>query len=156
RRPRLADWVEEYGLADREQRVRVADGSPLAGKTLEELRLRVTSGASLVAVERGGRLIQPAAKTELRAGDVLLVDLFGPGADVGSLRKKYALEEQPLTGAYFTDLALEIGMAELVLPASSDVVGKTVAGARFRDRYGLTVIGLRRGAAALGRGLQNE
>jgi di/tricarboxylate transporter len=156
RRPSLAGWVEEYGLADREQRVRVAAGSPLAGKTLEELRLRVTSGASLVAVERDGRLVQPAAKTELRAGDVLLVDLFGPGADVGSLREKYALEEQPLTGAYFTDLAQDIGMAEVVLPASSDLVGRTVAGARFRDRYGLTVIGLRRGAAAHGRGLQNE
>jgi hypothetical protein len=38
-------------------------------------------------------------------------------------------------------------------------VGKKVphpAGARFRDRYGLTVIGLRRGVVAHGRGLQNE
>ena len=34
-RPRLRDWVEEYGLAGRERRVRVKVGSPLAGHTLE-------------------------------------------------------------------------------------------------------------------------
>ena len=34
------------------------------------------------------------------------------------------------------------------MPATSDLVGKTVAEADFRDRFGLTVIGLRRGAVA--------
>jgi di/tricarboxylate transporter len=154
RRPSLVDWVEEYQLASHEQRVRVTDGSPLAGKTLEELR--GSAGASLVAIERGRALLQPTAKAEVRAGDVLLVDLSAPEADAEALRKQYALEALPLTGAYFTDLAQEVGMAEVILPASSDLVGLTVAGARFRDRYGLTVIGLRRGTTAHGRGLQNE
>jgi di/tricarboxylate transporter len=155
RRPSLADRIEEYKLADREHRVRVTDGSPLAGKTLEELRLRDTSGASIVAIEREGRLIQPTAKTELRAGDILLVDLFAPDADIEALRDKCALEAMPLTGAYFTDLAQEIGMAEVILPANSELIGKTVTGARFRDRYGVTVVGLRRGVSAHERGLQN-
>jgi di/tricarboxylate transporter len=156
RRPSLADWVEEYKLAGHEQRVRVTGSSPLAGKTLEELRLRDTSGANLVAIERGRALIQPTAKTELRAGDVLLVDLYAPDADAESLRDKYALEALPLTGAYFADRSQEIGMAEVILPATSELVGRTVSGARFRDRYGLTVIGLRRGAAAHESGLQHE
>jgi di/tricarboxylate transporter len=47
-------------------------------------------------------------------------------------------------------------MAEVILPASSELVGKTEIGARFRDRYGVTVIGLRRGASAHERGLKNE
>src|SRR5262249_33252096 len=47
-------------------------------------------------------------------------------------------------------------MAEVMVPADSELVGKTVAEARFRDRTGLTVIGLRRGAVASGRGLENE
>ncbi len=62
----------------------------------------------------------------------------------------------PLTGAYFTDRSQEIGMAEVLLPATSEFVGQTVAAARFRDRVGLSVIGLRRGAVAHGRGLHNE
>jgi di/tricarboxylate transporter len=155
-RPSLADWVEEYQLADREQRVRVADRSPLVGKTIEEARPRETAGANLVAIERDGKLLQPTAKTELRAGDTLLIDLFSQDADAAALREKYALEAQPLTGAYFTDLSQDIGMAEVILPANSELVGRTVARARFRDRYGLTVIGLRRGVTARERGLQHE
>jgi di/tricarboxylate transporter len=155
-RPSLADWINEYKLAAREHRVCVTNTSPLAGKTLDELSLRNTSGANLVAVERGRALIQPGARTMLQAGDVLFVDLFAANADVEALRHKYALEELPLTGNYFTDLSQEIGMAEVILPATSELVGKTVAGARFRDRYGLTVIGLRRGIVAHEHDLQNE
>ena len=39
-RPSLADWIEEYKLADREYRLRVTAQSPLVGKTLAELNLR--------------------------------------------------------------------------------------------------------------------
>jgi di/tricarboxylate transporter len=156
RRPSLADWTEEYKLAAREHRVRVMERSPLAGKALEELRLRDTSGANIVAIERQGTLIQPTGKTELRAGDILLVDLFAPDADVAALLDQLALAAMPLSGAYFTDRSQDIGMAEIILPATSELVGKTVTGARIRDRYGVTVIGLRRGANAHEHGLQNE
>src|SRR5215471_3257721 len=144
-RPTLAGWVEEYKLASREHRVAVKDGSPFAGKTLEELRLRSSAGASLVAIERDRKLVQPTAKTELRAGDILFVDLFAQEADVAALREKYALEPMPLSGAYFTDRSQEIGMAEVIVPADSDLVGKTVVEADVRSRFGLTVVGLRHG-----------
>lgn len=155
-RPTLADWVEEYKLAGREHRVGVTGASPLVGKTLEEVRLRDTSGASVVAIERDRKLIQPTARARFRAGDILLVDLFAPDADAAALRQQYALEAMPLSGAYFTDRSQEIGMAEVILPATSELLGKTVAAARFRDRYGLTVIGLRHGTAAQERGLQTR
>jgi di/tricarboxylate transporter len=155
-RPSLADWNEQYHLAAREHRVRVRDGSPLVGKTIGELRLRDTSGSNLVVLERGGILVQPAPQTELRAGDILFIDLVADNADVEALRNKYALEELPLTGGYFRDLAQEIGMAEVILPTTSELVGQTVTAARFRDRYGLTVIGLRRGTRALEHNLQHE
>jgi di/tricarboxylate transporter len=53
-----------------------------------------------------------------------------------------------LSGAYFTDRSQEIGMAEVILPPSSELIGDTVVGARFRTRFGLTVLGLRRGLVA--------
>jgi di/tricarboxylate transporter len=155
-RPTLVDWIKEYKLAAHEHRVRVLVGSPLAGKTLEEIRLRDTSGASLVAIERSGRIIQPGAKTELHVGDVLFVDLFAGDADLAAMRQRYALEELPLTGAYFTDRSQEIGMAEVILPPTSELIGKTVTDADFRTRYRLTVIGLRRGTVAREHGLRNE
>src|SRR5262245_42925351 len=155
-RPRLADWINEYKLAGREYRVGVTNKSPLVGKTLEEIRLRDVSGANLVAIERGGKLIQPTGKTEMWAGDILYVDLIAPQADVEALWRHYGVGPTPLRASYFPDRSLPPAMARLSPPASSDVVGKTVAGARFRDRYDLSVIGLRRGLAAHERGLRNE
>jgi di/tricarboxylate transporter len=148
----FAGWIEDYKLADREYRLRVTDRSSLIGKTLEDLDLRHSSGASIVAVERNGKLsreiLRPTAKMELRADDILLIDLFAPHSSIEMLRQQFALEALPLSGTYFTDQSQEIGMAEVLLVPTSDLVGKTVVEAGFRSRFGLTVIGLRRGVVA--------
>jgi di/tricarboxylate transporter len=148
----FAGWIEDYKLADREYRLRVTDRSPLIGKTLEDLDLRHSSGASIVAVERKGKLskeiLRPTAKMDLRADDILLIDLFAPHSSIEMLRQQFALEALPLSGSYFTDQSQEIGMAEVLLVPTSDLVGKTVVETGFRSRFGLTVIGLRRGIVA--------
>jgi CPA2 family monovalent cation:H+ antiporter-2 len=53
--------------------VRVAPGSAAAGITLAELNLRGRTGATAVALSRGGddTMVFPTAKTELRVGDLL-------------------------------------------------------------------------------------
>ncbi|HBJ33619.1 MAG TPA: SLC13 family permease [Planctomycetaceae bacterium] len=155
-RPSLAGWVKLYDLHTREHRVRVLDDSPLADRTLEELRLRDTSGANLVAIQRNQLLIQPTAKTKIDAGDILLIDYCSTESNVSQLRQQYHLESLPLSGGYFTDQSQEIGMAEVILPADSDLVGQTVTAARLRDRTRLTVIGLRRGSTPLGKAIENE
>ena len=159
-RPSLRDWIEEYQLAGREHRVRVTERSPLVGRTLEELRLRDTSGANLVAIERPGRfatdVIRPIAKTRVQRNDILLVDLFAPDADVDALRKEFALEWMPLSGSYFADRSQDIGMAEVMLPVNSALIGKTLRETGFRSRYGLSVVGLRRGRDVFGHGLLDE
>ena len=151
-RASFAVWIDEYELANRERRLRVLDGSPLAGKSLNNLNLRGTSGANIVAIERSrkysGEILWPTAKTELQAGDVLLIDLSASSTDFEALRKQYLLEELPLSGAYFSDRSQEIGMAEVIVPANSELVGTTLVDVEFRTRFGLTVIGLRRGDGA--------
>jgi di/tricarboxylate transporter len=148
-RPSLADWVGEYNLANREYRVRVSDASALAGQTVDELNLPGAFGAYLIGIERARKfskkLFRPTAKTELRAGDVLFIDLLEPKGNLDAFLHHYALESLPLTGAYFNDRAQEIGMAEIMVPADSDLTGKTVVEAQFRSRFRLTVIGLRHG-----------
>lgn len=159
-RPTMADWIEKYRLAGREHRVRITEASPLVGKTLDELDFRMTTGASLIAIERHRRsavdVLEPSPKTELLAGDVLLIDLFAPQFDVAEVIKRFALEDSPLGEGYFSDRAQEIGMAELIVPADSDLVGKTLVESGFRTRFRLTVIGLRRGTAAVEHGLRDE
>jgi di/tricarboxylate transporter len=152
-RASFSAWIDEYKLAGRESRLRIMDGSPLAGENLENLKLRGVSGANIVAIERSRRFttetLRPSAKTELRTGDILLIDLSPSSEDIQSLRAQYHLEELPLTGAYFSDRSQEIGLAEVLLPPTSELVGETLVEAEFRTRFGLTVIGLGRGGRAL-------
>ena len=159
-RASFAEWIDEYKLADREIRTRIMDGSPLVGKTLEELNLRGTSGINIIAIERSRKfskeMLRPGAKTELRAGDIMLIDLSPSTGIVEALPKHYLLEKLPLSGAYFSDRSQEIGMAEVIVPPTSELVDKTVVEARFRTQFGLTAIGLRRGDGAHTDDLLNE
>jgi di/tricarboxylate transporter len=159
-RASFADWIDEYKLADRERRLRIMDRSPLAGRTLEELNLRGTSGVNIVAIERSGKFsnetLRPTAKTELRAGDILLIDLSASTGVIEALPKQYLLEPLPLGGAYFSDRTQEIGMAEVIVPPTSELVDKTLVEAEFRTRFGLTAIGLRRGDGAHTKDLLKE
>jgi len=159
-RASFADWIDEYKLADRERRLRILGGSPLAGKTLEELNLRGTSGVNIVAIERSHKFsnetLKPTGKTELQAGDILLIDLSASTGVIEALPKQYLLEQLPLSGAYFSDRAQEIGMAEVIVPPTSELVGETLVEAEFRTRFGLTAIGLRRGDGAHTKDLLKE
>jgi di/tricarboxylate transporter len=159
-RPSLRDWIQEYQLAGRERRARIKDGSPLAGRTLEELRLRDRSGAHLLAVERTGRfapeIIRPLATTRLLAGDMLLIDLFVPDTNAETLAHELGLELLPLTGAYFADRALAVGLVEVMLPEGSSLIGRTLVRSEFRTRFDVTAVGLRRGKLARCDDITNE
>lgn len=158
--PGLTTWIDEYKLADREHRLRITAQSPLAGKTLDKLDLEGWSGANIVAIERSRRfaceVVQPTAKTELQTDDVLLVDYAASDSDIQSICERFALEEVPLRGAELADRSQEIGLAEVIVAATSDLVGQTIADAEFRRRFNLTVIGLRRGIVAYGREFLHE
>jgi uncharacterized protein with PhoU and TrkA domain len=110
-------------------------------------------GASLVTIERKGRfasdVIAPTQKTELHADDVLLADLSAPTMDIEALRQRFKLQALPLTGAYFSDRSQDVGMAEVMVAADPELEGKTLVEVDPASRYGLTVIGLRRGPKAL-------
>ena len=161
-RPRvsLRDWIDQYGLAEREYRVRVSPESPLIGKKLEELSLR-DSGINILAIERGGRfsteVLRPSAQTALQTYDVLLIDVVASHVEIDELRHRFHLRRMPLSdGAYFLDKSQEIGMVEAMLPPESPLIGQSILKSRVRATYGLTVIGLRRGQKIFGQGLLEE
>jgi len=153
KRPCLLDFVREYHLAGREHRLRVLPGSSLIGRTLRELQPRRRYNANVVGIERQGtfrrELLHPGAHTELREGDVLLVDIADP-AEAGTM-DDYAvmgLAVLPLRGGYFTDQSREVGMAEVTVLPGSRLIGKSVLEAEFRRNHRLNVVGLRRGRIA--------
>jgi di/tricarboxylate transporter len=157
----LMDFVRDYHLAERELRVRVGAKSPFIGRTLEQLEKEKRPAANIVAIERvrnrRRELIEPRADLELQAGDVVLVDLPGHVDDERARRlAELDLEPQPLVGRYFTDQSRDLGMAEVMLPPASELIGASVIDAAFRRKYRLNVIGLRRSKGPLGDGMLEE
>ncbi len=160
-RPTLRDWIARYHLAERERRTLVKPGSPLVGRTIEEIDLH-DDGVNLLAIERIGRfsatVIRPTGQTRIEAGDVLLVDVSATPENVEELRAQYGLQPLPLSEShdYFSDRSQDIGMVEVMLPAESRLIGHTIADARLRSEHGLTVIGLRHGGRVVTENLPTE
>ena len=154
RRRTLMDFVHDYQLEARAHRIRIGDGSPLNGQTLQQSAPTQRPAASVLAIERmaGSKLeiIEPRAQTAMRAGDVLLIN-YARAVDQSALQHmaELRLERLPLSGSYFTDQSQDLGMAEVLLPPESDLIGRTIVEAAFRTRYRLHVIGLRRGFNAI-------
>jgi di/tricarboxylate transporter len=153
RAPNMREWVTEYGLVGRAFRLRVLQGSPLAGQRLEQIGNRV-AGVHLLAIEIPGRfateVISPTPRTVLQPGHVLLLDAVAPGVDLAALAAAEGLEALPLADSgYFTDRSQELGMVEALVPPDSSIIGQSVLQARVRGQMGLTVLGLRRGRKVL-------
>jgi di/tricarboxylate transporter len=156
RRARLQDWIELYDLPDREYRLRVSEDSPLAGRPLQDLKLR-DKGLNILAIERAGRfgvvdLVRPRGQEVLTAGDILLADMQGTDEDTVALFALNRLEELPLAegSRYFTSRTQQIGMVEALVPAESPLIGQTILQARLRSDFGVTAIGLRHGQKPAG------
>lgn len=156
----LHNLIEDYKLAGREHRLRLLPDSPLVGQALLDLHFRRDYKANIVGIERQERfqveLLAPHASTELKVGDVLLVDVHAPDADINGLRATMKLESLPLRGAYFTDQSREVGMAEIAIPPDSGIAGKTLLELGFRTKHHLNVVGLRRNRQALDGSLIEE
>lgn len=159
-KPRVAEWVEEYGLLGREVWLRLEPGSPWAGQRLEQLELRTKYGINVLAIERqrplATTIVEPSAKTLLHVGDALFVDFRERVDGLHAFCARHRLAALPIALEQFTDTSQTVGMAELMIPAASDLIGKTAVSARFRTRYQLSVIGLKRGTQPIKGDVQHE
>ncbi len=149
----IAELVRDYRLAGRERRLRLRPDSPLAGRALDGLHLRQRHGINVIAIERqrplGRELLAASADSELRAGDVLLVDLVSPAIAAAGEYRDLGLEPLALQNSYYAEHARELGLVEVILPPESRLPGRTIQELGFRSRYRLNVIGLRRRQQAL-------
>ena len=147
------DLIKEYRLNGRARRLAIRPGSPLVGQRLDDLKLRERYGANVIGVERWRRfrrvIVNVNGVSEFRARDVLLIDMSAADVDLRQFCTEQMLEPMVLRGEYFSDQALDVGMAEVSLIPDSELVGKTVREMGFRTRFGLNVVGLKRGGKAV-------
>ena len=121
---------------------KVTDKSPWEGKSLAEIALGKEYDLTVLRiVKQPGFQVEPRANTVLKNGDKLLVE--------GNRDDLLALREQNIVGftGEFTGDTLspeDLSMAEVILLPGSPLIGRTLWGLNFRDRYGLQVMGINR------------
>jgi di/tricarboxylate transporter len=128
-------------------RLQVPATSPLVGVSPAAAELRRRYRVNIIAIRRprgrAGRLerVSRTAEEPLRAGDEL--DVQGAGDAIARLLAEQGLHRAPATGD--SDRVL----AEVLLTPRSRLVGRTLADVRFRSRYQLNVLSVRRQGAAI-------
>jgi di/tricarboxylate transporter len=131
-----------YRLREYVTEVRVSTTSPLAGKTLLESRLGQDYDLTVLAIERDGVSLSPIRRdTLVQAGDLFTVE--GSADDLVAARGALGLT---IEAERKLDIErLEPGNVQLIeatLSPRSSLVGRTLRGVRFRDRYGFTALAI--------------
>ena len=136
--------VVEDELEENTFELKVTVGSPLIGETVKEANLRHLDDAYLTHVRRGEQVIQASPRQGLEQGDVLTFN--GTPAAREQLLQRSGLkrnipepddERKPIR--YRT-----LPLYEAVIAESSDLVGKTLREANFREEYQGVVLGIQR------------
>ncbi|MCP3957397.1 MAG: SLC13 family permease [bacterium] len=142
------DLSQVYQLQDRRFTMRIPDGSPLHGRTLAETRLGNTLGVKVVAILHAGRKQMAAdGDTMLRSGDVLLVD--GQAEDVGEMLRLQGVEVAAVASSELPATQHGVGGIRMRIATGSSLAGHGLRELRFRDRFGVVVMGIHRGDEVL-------
>jgi di/tricarboxylate transporter len=150
--------AEQYNLHDDLYRFYVPRSSPLVGKMIQEsqfgrefdvtvlkiMRPTVDDGLHIrdVGKPKDAPLIVDAS-TIISAEDVLVVR--GETSHVTAAAAMWSLQLRPSKPKDIKALVgRDVGIAEVVLPPRSRLIGRTVAGARFGEQYRLQVLAIHR------------
>lgn len=143
-----------YGLHGDIFEVDVPAGSPLEGKDLQDLYLEYY--LTFVAIEANGATrVEPPRDTRID-GPVKLA-VMGSEKAVMRFADRNGLEVSATLDSFAEDLtATRSGIAELVIPVDSKIVGKTPRELWMRKTYGLGPMAIHRGGVAYNRMMTDE
>ncbi len=136
--------TEQYHMREYVSEVLVLADSSLVGQTLAEANLGNKLDLQVVGIMRGGGgRIAPTAETRIEAGDLLLV--HGRAEDILRVKTEAGIEIK--ADFKLSDPALEHGdneLFEVMVLRGSLLIGRTLKGTRFKERFGLTVLAVNR------------
>ncbi len=147
------ELTDTYHLEERLFRIRVPAGSRLIGRSLAESQLRDVWNLNVLAIERDGEEeLDPEPDTIVFQDDILLLE-----GKLPEFRKKDVEPYlQILPPKQWSDADLEsaqIGICEVVVAPRSSFAGRTLRETHFREKYGLSALGIWRGERPLRTGL---
>ena len=129
--------------------VRIPAGSELIGQSLHGSRLQRRFDLDVLELHRGSeRFLPPLADRTLALEDRLL--LRCSREDLLRLQQDHTIELAPVPDTQpRTDQQNNQRTVEVLLPAGSTLAGDCLRDLRFRQRYNVTVLALRRGNAVI-------
>lgn len=124
--------------------IEVLPDSPLIGKAVEELADQDPVSVRVLKIRsEGGVLVQPPPGKTVEAGDVLLVE--GQRDELLKVKDAVGIDfEGPPPLVSEDGNEAEIKMVEAILLPGSVLIGRTLKRLRFRERYGIQVLGIHR------------
>lgn len=143
---------QKYGMKDYVSELVITPRSSLVGQTLQGSQLQRRFDVDVLELLRDNtHFPQPFADKTLEAGDILLAR--GGKQDLLRIRESEGLEILPDVQfgqkSWQGDMGEEEGIAEALIIANSDLIGSTLKDMRFRQRYNVTVLAIRRGQEVL-------
>ena len=135
----LRYFKEVYGIEGEVYECRITVDSPLAGKLLSDIDAAGRAGW-IVAVRNGSDMVvAPRGDTEFWVGSELAI--MGRRESVTRFAEEYALTVKNEMDVFSEVLnASSAGIAEIVIPPDSAMIGKSVKEIQLRKKYGTTVL----------------
>lgn len=141
--------VEQYGLASGVYQMRVRASSPYVGVTASSINLADYPGLQLVAVQ-DGETASPIRRPLVAEGDQLLMrgDAETAASLAATMHLAFREEVKPGQGEE-TLFNSQSGLAEVVIPPRSGLVGQNVFPGMVTDSGDLVVLAVQRGGAEI-------
>ena len=138
------DLLDEFGMRPYLSELVLQPSSPLVGKTLEQAALGRDMDLTILQITRDkNQVLIPSRGLVLRPNDVLLVE----GKTDQLLKIKDTAGIDIKADVKLSDPTLQskdVRLVEVMLVPKSPLIGRTLKGYRFRERYGLQVLGINR------------
>ncbi len=133
-------FEELYGLEGSMYELRVPDASMLVGMPVGDLEQRYNV-PFILALHNAGEEVRVAPPRDIRVNGGALLAVMGPDEQVKEFAATYGLQLSPELEEFVEAMnPTRAGVAEVVIPPSSRLIGKTLAELRMRKTFGLSVL----------------
>ncbi len=121
--------------------VRISSDASVAGSRIKDIPLRAETGVSILAVNRAGRVYNnPGPDFQIYPGDRLVIM-----GTIEDLRQAELLLKRFQDADDTNNQPGKFILAEIDISDNPQMAGQTLAEIQFRQKFGVTVVGIRRG-----------
>ncbi len=147
-------FQDVYGVNYSLREVVIPDQTDLIGKNLDDVE--TSYRVRIIAMKRSGEEARMGAGTIARDSEFVPGMVLGVVADPSDVKhfvEKYGLKERSDLRTFSEALAAtKAGIAEVVIPPGSNLIGKSARDVWMRKTYGLAMIGLHRNGETMREG----